>query len=191
MNRSSGLKCIASLTVALMLGACAMDNEESEDFEQDEPAQLGELAQELAAGQVVKFQNSKSGRCIGVDGASTANGALLKQFTCADAANQRWEVRRSGTKHMFINAKSGKCMGVDGASVSPGANIGQYNCGNFAPNQSWVMADGDNDLRFNLVNDKSGLCIGVDGGSTANGAQLKQFGCNFTAPNQDWSVILQ
>lgn len=180
-------------SISLCLAACAADpGEPEEGFDIDEPAELGAAEQALATGEVISFRNQKSGRCIGVDGASTANGALVKQFACDGSSNQRWITTRSGVEHVFENGKAnGKCMGVDGASVSPGANIGQFNCGNFAPNQSWAMVDRDNDLRFNILNSKSGLCIGVDGASTANGAQLKQFACNFTAPNQDWEVILR
>ena len=139
----------------------------------------------------ISFKNIKSGRCIGVNHASTANGALLKQFNCDNAPNQRWRVQRRGAEHTFINVKSGRCMGVDGASVRPGANIGQYSCGSAAPNQAWVLLSDTPDLVRNLVNAKSKLCIGVDRGSTANGAQLKQFTCNLTAPNQEWRVIVR
>jgi hypothetical protein len=42
--------------------------------------------------------NGKSGRCLGVSGASTANGAALAQFTCSGIAgaedNQSWILTR-------------------------------------------------------------------------------------------------
>lgn len=145
----------------------------------------------LQAGVILTFKNIKSGRCLGVNHASTANGALLKQFRCDNAANQRWRVERRGIQHTFINVKSGKCIGVDRASVRPGANLGQYSCGNGAPNQSWILISDTPDLVRNLRNVKSELCIGVDHASTANGAQLKQFACNLTAPNQEWRLVLQ
>lgn len=165
----------------------------------DDPVSLGELPQSLTTGQIVSFRNVKASipniitnRCIGVDGASTANGALLKIFDCDNAPNQRWRAEvRNGIEHTLVNVKSGKCMGVDGASTSPGANIGQFDCGNAAPNQTWLLVSQTNDQEWNLLNAKSGLCIGVDGGSTANGAQLKQFGCQDTAPNQEWVVIFR
>ena len=174
----------AFLSCSLM--SCALDNEESDTGGAGEVA---EQSQALAAGTVVTFKNFKSGLCMGVDHASTANGALVKQFGCDNTSNQRWSVQSSSNLNVFTNGKSGLCMGVDGASVSAGANIGQFNCGNFAPNQSWVVFQGSSSIQFNLINNKSGLCIGVDGGSTASGAQLKQFSCNFAAPNQNWGII--
>jgi len=149
-----------------------------------EPRLLGSVF----AGAQIYFKNDKSALCIGVDGASTANGALLKQFGCSPGApNQTW-APTSGDPENLVNAKSSKCMGVDGASVSAGANIGQFDCGNRSPNQLWsIVNQGGPD--WHIKNSKSGLCIGVDGGSTAAGAQLKQFGCDEQAPNQNWSVF--
>jgi hypothetical protein len=156
----------------------------------EESVEAGAMTRSLQPGVILTFKNVKSGRCLGVNHASTANGALLKQFTCDNAPNQRWRVERRGIEHTFVNVKSGKCIGVDGASVKPGANLGQYNCGDAAPNQSWVLVSDTSDLVRNLRNVKSGLCIGVDRASTANGAQLKQFACNLTAPNQEWRLVL-
>jgi hypothetical protein len=158
----------------------------------DDPVEDGDVADLSAAvspafistGRIV---NAKSGRCIGVDGASTANGALLKQFTCAGTTipnNQIWNVQSTDSL-LFLNSKSSKCMGVDGASVSSGANIGQFNCGGGATpnNQQWFALAGSQGTF--LKNSKSLLCLGVDGASTANGAQLKQFPCDGST-NQQW-----
>ena len=180
MNRSMAM----CATVAWALVACSGP----EDVDNDESVEG--TSQALQAGTVLTFKNHKSNRCIGVDGASTANGALIKQFSCDNAPNQKWRVQRNGAQHTFINFKSGLCMGVDHASVSPGANIAQFNCGNNAPNQSWVLAS-DAFAPWNIDNVKSGLCIGVDGASTGNGAQLKQFGCDLAAANQEWFLIEQ
>ncbi|MER6526387.1 RICIN domain-containing protein [Streptomyces sp. NPDC001508] len=37
-----------------------------------------------------ELHNRKSGKCLGIDGASTANGATAAQFTCDGSANQGW-----------------------------------------------------------------------------------------------------
>jgi hypothetical protein len=190
-------------TMICMASGCATDPVDATETDDQLPADGAEIAGSAAAlsnpepdvrslaflGQIY-FQNDKSGRCIGVDGASTANGALVKQFGCAPGSpNQTWTAT-SGNPTTLVDVKSSKCMGVDGASVNPGANIGQFNCGNRAPNQLWsIINQGGPD--WHIKNSKSGLCIGVDGASTANGAQLKQFACNEQAPNQNWAVFVR
>jgi len=180
MNRSIFL--LASLSCCLT--SCAADYGEPDT---DDSVEVDELSQGLALDEVVSFKNLNSQRCIGVDGASTEHGALVKQFTCDGALNQSW--RAEGGLEL-VNVKSDKCMGVDGGSRNHGANIGQYNCDG-AVNQNWIWSpvDGSPDI-VRLVNENSFSvrCIGVDGGSGDNGAQLKQFRCDSSA-NQIWVVI--
>lgn len=165
------------------LPACAADIGEPGGIDADDSIEIGEVPLPLAAGSVYSFENTKSGLCIGVGGASTANGALIGQYKCDGSSNQRWRV---GSADSLVNGKSGKCMGVNGASTAPGANVAQFTCDGRV-NQAWgsVISDGD-PPSGRLINAKSGLCLGVDGASTAVGAQLKQFACNPTAPNQRW-----
>jgi hypothetical protein len=169
------------------LASCAVDDE---GFAVTESSESSELSQALLAVSLASFQDVKSGRCIGVDGASTANGALIKQFTCDNSTNQNWRGSSSGGQNVLTNAKSGKCMGVSGASRSAGANIAQFNCDGTS-NQAWLLIQvGGTSTNpvLNFKNVNSSLCIGVDGASTANGAQLKQFGCDGSL-NQQWRGI--
>jgi hypothetical protein len=97
----------------------------------------------LGSGQFA-FVNRNGSRCLGVDGASSADGALLKQFTCAAAlnSNQAWTfVHTSGDFYQVRNANSGKCMSVNAGSPNPGANLAQFTCGAIGSltNQSWIF----------------------------------------------------
>jgi hypothetical protein len=174
-------------SLACCLPSCTADDGSSDT---DDSVEVGDLSPAPLDAFLIKIKNAKSGRCIGVDGASTANGALIKQFTCAGSTvpnNQIWDQQSIpgwGGFYRFRNSKSGLCMGVDGASVSSGANIGQFNCSGTSPpnNQIWLT----NSVK--LVNSKSGLCLGVNGASTANGAQLKQFACDGSL-NQQWQGL--
>lgn len=134
-------------------------------------------------GPTVTIKNAKSKRCIGVDRASTANGAHIKQFNCDEnAPNQQWTKNQLTPGDRFFtlrNKKSRKCMGVDQASTRPGANLRQFECDDKG-NQRWKLHDGG-------IQNFDELCIGVDGGSVENGAQLKQFPCD-GKPNQQWQV---
>ncbi|MFD7244658.1 RICIN domain-containing protein [Streptomyces massasporeus] len=39
---------------------------------------------------IFALKNRKSGLCLGISGASTANGAQAAQFRCDGSANQGW-----------------------------------------------------------------------------------------------------
>jgi hypothetical protein len=191
---------VASATaVFLCMTGCAVEESISSDpSDTDNLADVDELSQSLQVGSVVSFKNVKAQnerltRCIGVDGASMANGALVKLFDCVDSSlNQRWRIGGQGVQVTLTNVNGNtKCMGVSGGSMNDGADIGQFDCVTGAPNQTWTIAGKTTDPGAHMTNAKSGKCIGVDGGSTANGAQLKQFPCNATAPNQEWVVIVR
>jgi hypothetical protein len=170
------------------LASCAAESGDAGNLDADEAAEFGEMTAGLLTPiGTSTFKNRKSGLCIGVDGASTANGAFIKQFTCGNAApNQTWILDELDFGvYSLVNQKSGRCMGVDLASVDPGADIRQFTCEG-AANQKWSFVEATGSDVW-IVNFKSGLCIGVDGGSIENGAQLKQFPCSTPpAPNQSW-----
>jgi V8-like Glu-specific endopeptidase len=92
---------------------------------------------DLISGDHYQVVNGKSGKCIGVDGASTANGARIAQYDCGSTTttgNQAWELEPQGEQFRLVNGKSGKCMTIDGASTAPDARLEQQPC-NGADNQ--------------------------------------------------------
>jgi nitroreductase len=83
--------------------------------------------------------------CLGVDGGSVSNGALIQQFNCAAPSpgnNQSWRfVRTSGDYYQIVNGKSEKCIGVSGGSTANGAILAQFSCSVLGSvnNQSWLF----------------------------------------------------
>ena len=88
-----------------------------------------------------QFVNYNSGKCLDVTGRSTANGAVIQQWTClsgSTAANQGWffiPAARSGY-YTVVNVNSNKCLDVTDRSTANGAIIQQYTC-NGGTNQEW------------------------------------------------------
>lgn len=85
----------------------------------------------------------KSGKCIGVDRASTKPGAKIGQYSCNTSApnNQGW-ILVSDTGDLIRNlrnAKSRLCIGVDRASTANGAQLMQFKCNLTASNQEWKL----------------------------------------------------
>jgi hypothetical protein len=139
-----------------------------------------------------QFVNYNSGKCLDVTGRSTANGAILQQWTClsgSSASNQGWffiPAARSGY-YTVVNLHSNKCLDVTGRSTVNGTAIQQWTC-NGGTNQEWfprVVQNNPAATIYNLINLNSGKCLDVRGRSTANGAIVQQWTCN-GGTNQNW-----
>ena len=77
--------------------------------------------------------NLNSGKCLDVTGRSTANGAVLQQWTCNGGTNQEWFPRvvqnnPAATIYNLVNLNSGKCLDVTGRSTANGAVVQQWTC---------------------------------------------------------------
>jgi len=116
------------------------------------------------------------GKCIDVNGASSANGTAVQLYDCNGSSAQQWSV---GNTDGSIRAL-GKCMDVASGSTTNGAKIQLYDC-NATGAQKWTVSNGA------LVNTGSGKCLDVTGKSSANGTRLQIWTCT-NASNQTWSV---
>jgi len=132
---------------------------------------------ELPAIQLVA---QHSGKCLEVQGSSTADAGNVVQRTCNGSDNQLWEEVKVATGFMLRNKHSGKCMDVSGISYAPGANIYQWSCIE-GPNQTfnWVNSR----LRVN----HSSQCVNVAGASKQDGANVIQWPCTSLTPNDKFT----
>lgn len=123
-----------------------------------------------------------SGKCLDIQGGSTANGARLVQYACHGGANQRFRfVRITGS---FYNIRpvhvSGKCLEVAGASTADRARIVQFACDNGTQQMFRLLDDSAPDVAgfsSRIRAHPSGKCLDVEGGSSANSAPVVQFTC--------------
>jgi hypothetical protein len=80
-----------------------------------------------------------SGKCLDIEGSSTANGADLHQWDCHWGDNQQFKFEDAGDGYYYIKAKhSNKCVDVSGVSQNEGAQIHQWDCLG-ADNQKWQI----------------------------------------------------
>ncbi|EKX62029.1 RICIN domain-containing protein [Streptomyces ipomoeae] len=93
-------------------------------------------------GNYFSFDNGRASRNLGIDGASTANGASAIIANPSGDANQDWiviPVSGGATDDAVLqNRKSGKCLGIDGASTANGAQAAQFTCDG-SENQRWHL----------------------------------------------------
>ncbi len=141
------------------------------------------LANEMPLGNPIygnyyKLRFVNSSRCIDVAGASTASGALVKQYACHGQENQRLALV-AGARPLEFRLKlkhSGMCLDIENASTAAGARIVQKPCGSDTQLMKWVVPAGTPEaVVLNLKH--SGKCLNVAGGGTGDNVQVVQSDC--------------
>jgi hypothetical protein len=132
----------------------------------------------------------ENGLCVDVSGGSTANNAVIDQWTCktSNTVNQEFQfVPVSGGYGELQNQNSGSDIVVQGASTATGAKIIQY-AQNGTSNGLWLPIQ-QSDGTWQFKNQNSGLCLDQAGAVTTPGVQFDQWTCKTgTGNNQDFTV---
>jgi endo-1,4-beta-xylanase len=125
-----------------------------------------------------------SGKAADINGASTAAGAQLIQWSVHSGLNQQFDFLAASDGYYRIRSRhSGLVLQV--ASSSSGADITQQADTN-APSQQWRVVDHGSGA-VSLVNHQSGLAMDVWDVSTADGARISQW--TYTGnPNQRFQL---
>jgi len=93
--------------------------------------------------------NQQSGKCLDVNGASTADGAAIQQWRCTGGTNQQFTLRKvtyagnDAHDYQLVAGHSGKCVDVTTISTAPHAPIHQWTCNPVTQgsplNQTWRL----------------------------------------------------
>jgi pectate lyase len=127
-----------------------------------------------------------SGKCLGIKGSSTENGATIQLQGCSGSNFQNWTLARDGAGYYTMtNVGSGKCLDVTGNASATGVTLQQYGC-SANDNQKWNLSD-QGSGHFAIISKSSGLAVDVSGGSTTNGAAIIQYTWKGTT-NQLWTL---
>ncbi|MFI6633016.1 PQQ-dependent sugar dehydrogenase [Nonomuraea fuscirosea] len=117
-----------------------------------------------------------SNRCLDVNGASQADGALAQLWDCNGQPNQQWTATDAGELRIY----GGKCLDVNGAGTADGTAVLIWTC-NGQSNQKWRLnADGT------ITAVGANKCLDVPG--TANGAKARIWTCD-GGTDQRWTRI--
>lgn len=76
------------------------------------------------------------GKCMGVVGGSTANGAVVDVYTCNGSAGQRWRFEKAGD---LVNVLADKCVDAKDHGTANGTRLQLYTCAG-TDNQKWHVA---------------------------------------------------
>ncbi|MFL6145253.1 MAG: lectin [Labedaea sp.] len=118
-----------------------------------------------------------AGKCVDVNGGSTANDTKIQIWDCNGSAGQAWTLASDGSVRAFGN----KCIDIDHSGRANGTKIHLWDCNGTGAQQWWPRPGGA------LVNPPSGKCLDVPNSTTTNGTQLQLFMCNGTGA-QTWRL---
>lgn len=131
-------------------------------------------------------QSRHSGLVLDIQGASTATGAILTQYTNWEGTNQQFRFIDLGTGYHKIQVRnSGLVLDVWNASTADGATVAQYTDTGGA-NQQWKVTR-DAAGYYSIVNRHSGKALDVQNWSTSAGAPIVQYAPTGAA-NQQWTL---
>ena len=117
-----------------------------------------------------------SDKCVDDYEWNTADGALVRLYTCNTAAAQKWVLSYAGGYYRIKNLHAAKCLDNLNGSAALDADVGLWTCTG-GTNQDWSIVDQGNGW-FSLRNRTSGLCLDNYEWDTANGARLSMYTCN-------------
>jgi hypothetical protein len=130
------------------------------------------------------IHSRQTGKCADVAGASTQEGADIRQWSCNGTNAQIWDAVDLGRGELALVAlNSGKVMEVAGQARHSGADVVQRSW-NGAATQRWRIEPWDQGFS-RIVNVGSGKCLDLEAGRAEDGANIAQYDCH-GGQNQQW-----
>ncbi|MEU5896758.1 RICIN domain-containing protein [Streptomyces venezuelae] len=190
LTATATLGTLAGGTPSSAAGAAGPDDRTTASTKAENQA---ENEAEAAAARNIRYVVARhSGKCLTVRGASRANNAVVNQYRCVGAKNQRWRLEMIGGdpslgSAVLRNINSGKCLTVHGASTAKGAKLDQYTCVG-ALNQTFTFIPAMMRQTPLFTQPLSGAkCVDVQGAGKADNAPVLQWTCN-RRQNQAWDL---
>lgn len=132
--------------------------------------------------------NRQSGKAMDVRDTSTADGAVIQQWTRNDGNWQQWQFVDSGSGYYRLKSRnSGKVLDLWNWSTADGGEFRQFTDRN-ATNQQFKLSDSASGAYVRLINRHSNKAVTVTDRSTADGATVTQLADN-NQFNQQWQLV--
>lgn len=126
--------------------------------------------------------NLTTSKCLGVWGASTADNAVIDQYTCVNAANQLFAPVPRWSNYQLVAQHSGKCVNVYGGLGGDNVQLVQWPCVG-AANERFSLNPQAGPLNFKLRAEHSGKCARPQSGSGVQSTPVVQDPCAASASN--------
>uniref|UniRef100_UPI003898EACC RICIN domain-containing protein n=1 Tax=Micromonospora tarensis TaxID=2806100 RepID=UPI003898EACC len=131
--------------------------------------------------------NRNSGKVLDVRDTSTADGAVIQQWSRNDGQWQQFQFVSSGSGYYRLRARhSGKVVDLWEWNTADGAEFRQWSDLN-ATNQQFQVLDSDGGY-IRLINRHSAKALEVWERSTADGGRVSQY-ADLNGTNQQWQLV--
>jgi hypothetical protein len=169
--------CLCATAVVALAGGCVEEEEELDTG--------SDVAALVVPSQPTTLVRQGSGKCLDVNGAGSANGTKIQQWTCNGTPAQTFALEdRGGGNFRFRNPNSNKCLDVTGGGSANGTKIQLWTCSS-SSNQKFKVQDVAGGY-VRVRHTASNKCVDVNAASNADGAQVQLWTCNGTAA-QSWT----
>ncbi len=127
-----------------------------------------------------------SGKCLDVNGAGTADGTKIQEWTCNGTAAQTFhKVAVANGNYQIVNDNSNKCVDISASGTADLTKAQLWDC-NGTGAQSFNIVDvGGGNVEF--INTNSNKCLDINAASAADGTQVQIYDCNGTVA-QTWHL---
>ncbi|AFE08340.1 chitinase [Corallococcus coralloides DSM 2259] len=126
------------------------------------------VAQGTGGAGAYRLVNKASGRCVDINGPSTADGATIHQWACHTGTSQQWSMEATDSGYYrFVSRYSGKALDVRDVSTADGAGLQQWSYGGGSNQQFKPVALGNGYHRLEARH--SGKVLDVTGCQQGSG----------------------
>ncbi len=141
------------------------------------------------AGQTYRIVNRLSGKPFGVNGASTANGGQIVQWTHDSDPDQQWTLLDAGGGYYYVeDVNSGLVLDDTNGSTSNGTQMQQWALSPGDANQEWQIGYAGGGF-YTFTNRHSGLVLDLTGGGLGDGTAIQQWAASSGDLNQQWALV--
>ncbi|MER5354502.1 RICIN domain-containing protein [Kitasatospora sp. NPDC002551] len=130
------------------------------------------------------YANIVQGKCLDIQGASTAEGAMLQEFSCKNASNQRFWTDDAAVGGTEIRVQS-SFLCIEPTTPNSYSSVIQRQCSG-ADTQRWELTPAGVNA-VTMKNKASGLCLQDWLSGDGSRRQVNMMPCNGSA-YQQWSL---
>ncbi|PPF45690.1 MULTISPECIES: RICIN domain-containing protein [unclassified Rathayibacter] len=140
----------------------------------------------VGLGSAQEIRNQHSSMCLDDFDFGTQPGAEVRQWSCTEGSNQRWQVTDLGTGYAEIkNTFSNLCLDNFDFGTTPGSEVRQWSCNGSTAQQWRITSVGGGYAE--IANRHSDLCLDNNDFRQLDGSPIQQWTCTGSKA-QRWAL---
>lgn len=146
--------------------------------------------QQKAASTYNIHPSSASGKCVGIQGGTYADGSPVDIYDCNGSASQRWQWDGSALRSTNPADQSQWCLDAgEPAQMANGVQMKVWQCYGGLAQQTWKSPITSSTSSGNVALSTGGFCLDLTNGNTANHNVLQIWSCSKGDANQVWNFV--